>query len=121
MRLLDRPIVALLLLTAGSAAHGQAPPTEPLPIGVVGLVHGHVLGFFGQSLRRSDVRVVGIAEPDEQLAARYADRYKLDRGLLFTKLDDMLAKTHPRAVVVYTNTFDHRGVVETCARHGVHV
>jgi predicted dehydrogenase len=33
----------------------------------------------------------------------------------------MLRKTHPQAVVTYTNTFDHRSVVEICARHGVHV
>jgi predicted dehydrogenase len=33
----------------------------------------------------------------------------------------MLAKTHPQAVLVYTNTYDHRRVVEICARHGVHV
>jgi predicted dehydrogenase len=33
----------------------------------------------------------------------------------------MIAKVHPQAVLVYTNTYDHRRVVEICARHGVHV
>ena len=33
----------------------------------------------------------------------------------------MLEKAHPQAVLVYSNTFDHRKVVEICARHGVHV
>ena len=33
----------------------------------------------------------------------------------------MIAKVHPQAVLVYTNTYDHRRVVEVCARHGVHV
>jgi predicted dehydrogenase len=33
----------------------------------------------------------------------------------------MLEKAHPQAVLVYTNTYDHRKVVEACARHGVHV
>jgi predicted dehydrogenase len=33
----------------------------------------------------------------------------------------MLQKTHPQAVLVYTNTYDHRHVVEICARHGIHV
>lgn len=33
----------------------------------------------------------------------------------------MLRKTHPQAVLVYTNTYDHRAVVEICAREGVHV
>ena len=31
------------------------------------------------------------------------------------------SRTHPQAVLVYTNTYDHRRVVEICARHGVHV
>jgi len=33
----------------------------------------------------------------------------------------MLKKTHPQAVLAYTSTFDHRRVVELCARHGVPV
>ena len=33
----------------------------------------------------------------------------------------MLQKVHPQAVLVYTTTYDHRRVVEICARHGVHV
>jgi predicted dehydrogenase len=41
--------------------------------------------------------------------------------LLFPGLEEMLQKVHPQAVLVYTNTYDHRHVVEVCARHGVHV
>jgi predicted dehydrogenase len=96
-------------------------PAAPLQIGVVGLAHGHALGFFRESLSRPDIKIVGIAEPDQQLASRYAKRYGLDPSLLFADLEDMLRKTRPQAVVTYTNTFDHRGVVEICARHGVHV
>src|SRR5258706_7765516 len=33
----------------------------------------------------------------------------------------MLKATHPQAVLAYTNTYDHRGVVEICGRYGVHV
>jgi predicted dehydrogenase len=41
--------------------------------------------------------------------------------MLFADLDEMLQKVHPQAVLVYTNTYDHRRVVEICARHGVPV
>src|SRR5262249_28340531 len=41
--------------------------------------------------------------------------------LLFADLERMLEEAHPQAVLVYTSTFDHRKVVEICARHGVHV
>jgi predicted dehydrogenase len=55
------------------------------------------------------------------LLSQAATRYGFDRSLLFADLEDMLVKTHPQAVLVYTNTYDHRRVVEICARHGVHV
>jgi predicted dehydrogenase len=40
---------------------------------------------------------------------------------LYADLEDMLRTTKPQAVLVYTNTLDHRKVVEICARHGIHV
>ena len=85
------------------------------------MVHGHVEGFFQRSLHRPDIQIVGIAEPDQQVASRYAARFSLDRNLLFADLEDMLQKTRPQAVLAYTNTYDHRRVVEICARHGIPV
>ena len=74
-----------------------------------------------QSVHSPEIEIVGVAEPDPQLLSQAATRYGFDRTLLFTDLEDMLAKAHPQAVLVYTNTYDHRRVVEICARHGVHV
>jgi len=93
----------------------------PLRVAIAGLVHGHAEGFFQNSAHRQDIQIVGIAEPDQQLASKYATQFGLDRKLLFTDLDDMLQKTHPQAVLAYTNTYDHRRVVEICARRGIHV
>jgi predicted dehydrogenase len=103
----------------GQSAPAQTPP--PLRVVIVGLVHGHVQGFLQQSLHNPEIEIVGIAEPDAKLAAQYATQYGFDRGLLFSELDQMLERTHPQAALVYTNTYDHRRVVEICARHGVHV
>jgi scyllo-inositol 2-dehydrogenase (NADP+) len=93
----------------------------PLRVGIVGLVHGHVQGFLEHSLHNPEIEIVGIAEPDQALASQYAARYVLDKGLLFPDLEQMLERTHPQAVLVYTSTYDHQRVVETCARRGVHV
>ena len=93
----------------------------PLRAAVAGLVHGHAEGFFEQNLHRPDLQIVGVAEADRQLASQYASRYGLNGSLLFSSLEEMLLKTHPQAVLVYTNTLDHRKVVEVCARRGVHV
>lgn len=105
-----------------TVSHAQSTAdTQPLRVAIVGLVHGHVAGFFENSLHRSDIQLVGIAEPDQQLASHYASQFGIERNLLFTSLEDMLVKTHPQAVLAYTTTYDHRRVVEVCARHGVHV
>jgi glucose-fructose oxidoreductase len=103
--------------TQSSPAAGIA----PLRVGIVGLVHGHVDGFFHDSFHNPEIEIVGITESSQQLFLRYASQYGLDRSLLFPSLEEMLQKVHPQAVLVYTNTYDHRPVVEVCARHGVHV
>jgi predicted dehydrogenase len=112
-------ILSLALITPAIA---QTPPQPaPLKVVIIGLVHGHVEGFFQNSLHRSDIQLVGIAESNQQLAADYAKRFSLDPKLLFTKTDEMLAQTHPQAALVYSSTRDHRQAVEICARHGVPV
>ncbi|HEX4424328.1 MAG TPA: Gfo/Idh/MocA family oxidoreductase [Terriglobales bacterium] len=113
---------AIFLFAMLTASYSQIPAgSPPLRVAVAGLVHGHVGGFFQSSQRRSDIQLVGIAEPDRQLAERYATQFNIDRSLLFTDLDDMLQKVHPQAVVAYTSTYDHRRVVEICAKYGVPV
>ena len=100
-------------------ASGQA--ARPLRVGIVGLVHGHVHGFLEHSRQNPEIEIVGVVEPDRQLLAQAAAKYGFHQSQLFTDLEDMIAKAHPQAVLVYTNTYDHRRVVEICARHGVHV
>ena len=114
--------LALLSMLAVTLSSGQASSARPpLRVGIVGLVHGHVHGFLGASLHSPEIQIVGIAEPDPRLLSQAAARYGFDRSLLFADLEDMLVKAHPQAVLVYTNTYDHRRVVEICARRGVHV
>ena len=126
MRFLFFLIFASLQFASIASSFGQArsdtnSPGAPLRAAVVGLVHGHAQGFFEQNLRRPDLQIVGVMEPDRQLASQYARNYGLAGSLLFASLEEMLRATHPQAVLVYTNTFDHRKVVEICARRGVHV
>lgn len=113
--------ILLSTLLASASLQSQTAAGPPLRVAIVGLVHGHVQGFLQQSLHSPEIEIVGIAEADQQVVDRYAKQYELDRGLIFSDLEEMLQKTHPQAVLVYTNTYDHRRVVEICARHGVHV
>ncbi len=125
MRHLSILLVTCVLLATAVDVRPQAqlPQTQPavLRIGVVGFVHDHLSGFFGQLRSHPEIQIVGYVEPNQQLAAQIANQRQLDKSLIFADLEAMLARTHPQAVVTYTSTFDHRRVVEVCARHGVHV
>jgi predicted dehydrogenase len=115
-------IFLLASLCLATAAFAQTPESHgPLRVAIVGLVHGHVHGFLGQYQHRPEIEIVGVVEPDSKLRAAAASRYGFQAGQMFADLDEMIAKVRPQAVLVYTNTYDHRRVVETCARHGVHV
>ena len=113
-------LVSSLVLAAGAAAR-PAEPAEPaaLRLGIAGLTHSHVHGILGR--KGADVRIVGIAEANRELAERYAKRYGLDPALLFGSIEEMLEAAKPEAVAAFGPTTDHRAVVEACAPRGVHV
>ena len=118
--------VALSILFAFARVTPAQPPVAgktdpPLRIAVVGLVHDHISGFLQTYRKRADIEIVGVAEPDKELSTRIAKRYNLGKEILFTETEEMLKKVKPQAVLVYTNTFDHRRVVELCSKQGVHV
>ncbi len=103
-----------LLLIALFAISAYAAP--PFKIAVIGLTHGHVHGFFSSALKRDDIQIVGIAEPDRQLFDKYAQFHHLSPDLYFASAEQMLAKTWPQGVVGYTSTFEHMHAVEACAK-----
>jgi predicted dehydrogenase len=120
-------LLALLVLIATPPADGQASSpagnksAAPLRVVMAGLVHGHAEDFFSRLTNRQDIQLVGIAEPDRKLFDRYANQFGIDRDLWHAGLEEMLLTTHPQAVLVYTNTYDHRSAVEICAKHAVPV
>jgi len=111
----------VLISTLTFSPFSDAQTHPPLRVGIVGLVHGHVHGFLERYRHSPEIEIVGVAEPDQQLRSAAAAKYGFDQALLFSDLGEMIAKAHPQAVLVYTDTLDHRRVVEICARHGVHV
>ncbi len=111
-------LAAATALAAGAVA--AAPPQAgPLRLGIAGLSHSHVHGLLGRA--GTDLRIVGIAEPNRELAERYARRYGVDRGLLFPSLPAMLEAAKPEVVAAFGPTDEHRAVVEACAPRGIHV
>jgi glucose-fructose oxidoreductase len=118
--------VVALLACASADLRAQAKPEmkkeeAPLRVALAGLVHGHASGFFDEFQKRTDLQVVGIAEADGQLVEHFEKKYGLAPGLFYSDLEEMLKKSKPQAVLAFTNTYDHRRVVEICARYGVPV
>lgn len=111
--------------TIGTAAGGQGTPVadappKPLRLAVARLTHTHVHMVFAHP-ERTDLKLVGIWEPDAAVARRYAEQYQLDRALFFPTLQALLDKAKPEAVAAFGSIREHLSVVEAAAPRGVHV
>ena len=93
---------------------------KALRIGVAGLTHGHVGWILGYK-HKDIVQVVGIAEPDRELALQYAKKYGFSMDIVYNTIDEMLDKTKPEAVTAFNSIRGHLEVVKACAPRGVHV
>lgn len=93
----------------------------PVKVAIVGLVHGHVEGFLDQLPQHHEVKLVGIAEANPALVAKYEKKFGLPASLFYKDTESVLSAAHPQAVLVYTSIADHRKVIETAAAHGVNV
>ncbi|MBB4080762.1 putative dehydrogenase [Lewinella aquimaris] len=110
----------LLLITLSMTLPTASGQPSPLRVGVVGLTHTHVHGIFN-SEGRGDIEIVGIVEPNDTLAQRYADQYGFAKELVYPTLETMLAAQQPTAVTAFGTIYDHLGIVEVCAPLGIHV
>lgn len=115
--------IAAAIPPAASADPEQstAASSAPLRVAIAGLAHGHVGGFLQQNLKRADIQIVGIAEADQKLENTIAEKFGLPQAILFRSLEEMLNNVEPQVVLIYTNTFEHRSVIEACARHHIPV
>jgi predicted dehydrogenase len=91
----------------------------PLRVAIVGLAHGHVDGFLSSLAQHKDVELVGIADEDQALFAKYKNKYSLAETLIYKSEANMIEKTHPQAVLVYTSIAEHRHAIEIASQYGV--
>src|ERR1700761_7060124 len=96
---------AFLGTVAAGAMCGAAPP--PLRLGMAGLEHGHAAGLLAGYRDSKDIELVGISEPDREVAGRYARRSRLDPATIYPSLEAMLEEAKPQAVVAFTSTAGH--------------
>jgi predicted dehydrogenase len=98
-----------------------AQDAPPLRVAIVGLEHGHVDGFLSALAQHSDVQLVGVADADPALFAKYQKKYALADALYYPTEAGMIERTHPQAVLVYTSIAQHRPAIEIAAKYGVSV
>jgi predicted dehydrogenase len=119
MNIIRSALATFLITTAFLAVGQEARP--PVRIAVVGLSHDHARGFFPKLTGRSEVELVGIVETNRELIDIYSKQFHLNSNSFFASLDDLFARTKVQAVATFTSTFEHRAVVERCAREHVDV
>jgi predicted dehydrogenase len=104
-------------------AVSQAPASallSSLKLGIAGLSHDHVHNILND-YRAGKVIIVGIAEADKQLRARYQAQYNLPDSLFFDDLKKMATIRKPDAVLGFNPVAKHIDVVEICAPLGISV
>ena len=114
-------VILTVLIPCAFPAPQSVEASKPLRLAIAGLVHGHVDGFFRALGNRTDVQLIGIADPDTALQQKYAARYKFDQSIFFNDVATMLDRVKPEVVASFTSTYDHPAVVEACAARQVHV
>lgn len=111
--------ILLIFCLAGFAQNLQAQDSV-LRIGVVGLTHTHVHWILGRE-NKGDIQIVGIVEPNRDLAARYTKQHGLSMDIVFNTLEEMIAAVKPEAVTAFGTIYEHLKVVEIAAPKGIHV
>ncbi len=99
-----------------SAAQPQPVAAAPLRLAVAGITHTHV--YWILSRKKADVQIVGIYEPNNELAQRLVKQFGLSASLIYNDLDKMLDAVKPEAVAAFGSIYEHMKVVEAAApRH----
>ena len=121
--ILSFPFACLFLcLFAVVKTEGQSANNAPIRIAVAGITHGHVPLILDRGNKgKTDVVLVGIYEPNKDLAQRLANQFNLRADLFYTNLSKMLDTVKPEAVTAFGSTYEHMEVVEACAPRGIHV
>ena len=101
-------------------SHKKSNSATTLRVGVIGLVHTHVHWILGRE-KRDDIEIVGIVEPNRELAEDYAKQHGYSMDIVFDTMEEMIDQTKPEAVTAFNTIYGHLEVVEYCAPLGIHV
>lgn len=114
------PLLLCLIFVLPSKGQNNISPNKPLRVGIAGLTHTHVHWLLGRE-KKGDIEIVGIAEADTALAAKYSLQHGYHLNIVYPSLKEMLEKAKPEAVLAFNDIYGHLDVVQQCAPLGIHV
>ncbi len=114
--MLLKKLSILLLLCVFSL--GLRAQEKTLNVVIAGLDHVMVAEVLN-SYRNGDINILGIAEPDANLAESYRRVYNFPTNIIYTNLVDVLKNTKPDVILAYNVTAEHVKVVEVAAPLGI--
>ncbi|HTE08115.1 MAG TPA: Gfo/Idh/MocA family oxidoreductase [Flavitalea sp.] len=91
-----------------------------LKVVIAGLNHDHVHNIL-RDYKAGKVEVIGIAEKNKELQAKYIRQYQIPDSLFTGDLKETLRTKKPDAVLGYNAVADHLEVVQICAPLGIPV
>ena len=118
-----RKVIVIGILIMNAVNMGQAQEKErntKVRLGIAGLTHGHVHWIMNRMVEER-FEIVGISEPNKELAKGLSQRYGFSMDLVYTDLEDMVESTKPEGVLAFNSIKGHLDVVRTCAPEGIHV
>ncbi|HCN84676.1 MAG TPA: oxidoreductase [Sphingobacteriaceae bacterium] len=110
----------ILNLITPVQSQAQQAADAPLRLAVAGITHSHTSFILGRK-GKNDINIVGIYEPNRELALRLAARYKFSPDIIYSDLNKMLDAVKPEAVAAFGSIYEHMAVVEAAAPRGIHV
>jgi predicted dehydrogenase len=115
-------LAGLCCFLAADQLYAQSNGMQPVRIAVAGITHGHAPLILDRARKgKTDMVLVGIYEPNKELAERLAKQYNLVSTLFYNNLEKMLDEVKPEAVAAFGSIYEHMAVVEACAPRGIHV
>ena len=120
MKIINYIIILVLISTMGTKSQAQPSTQKPIRLAIIGMTHGHI-SFILNRKDKTDFQLVGIYEPNTELAHKLAKQYGFDVRLIYSNLESMLDQVKPDAAVAFGSVFEHMAAVEACAPRGIHV
>ncbi len=118
-QLLSMVILCYSLFCFPGYAQDKLINNSPVRLAVAGITHGHVAWIL--SRKKPDVMIVGVYEPDNELAQRYAKKYNINPSIIYNDLGKMLDAVKPDVAVAFGSIYEHLAVVEACGPRGINV